>query len=76
MYIDTHEQRPLPPGRAAQRLSLRPLVPLGIGFLMLGVASMVAPLAGYVLVLVGAALIVRTLAKLVPSSNGLEEHRQ
>jgi ABC-type thiamin/hydroxymethylpyrimidine transport system permease subunit len=76
MYIDTHEQRPLPPGRAAQRLSLRPLVPLGIGFLMLGIASMVAPLAGYVLVLVGAALIVRTLAKLVPSSNGLEEHRQ
>jgi len=76
MYIDTHEQRPLPPGRAAQRLSLRPLVPIGAGFALLGVASMVTPLAGYVLVLVGAALIVRTLARLVPSSNGLEDHHQ
>jgi hypothetical protein len=73
MYVDTHEPRSLP---EPHRLSLRPLVPIGLGFALLGVASMVSPLAGYVLVLAGAALLVRTLAKLVPSSNGLEEHRQ
>lgn len=76
MYIDTREQRPLPPGDAPHRLSLRPLVPVGFGFVLLGLASIVSPLAGYVLVLAGAALIVRTFARLIPSSNGLEDHRQ
>jgi hypothetical protein len=76
MYIDTHEPRSLPPHREPRRVSLRPLVPIGIGSLLLGVASMAGPLPGYVLILAGTALIARTVARLVPSSNGLEEHRQ
>ena len=76
MYIDTREQRPLPPLHEPWRPNLRPLVPIAIAVVLFVVASMVAPLASYVLTLAGGALIARTLAKLIPSSNGLEEHRQ
>jgi hypothetical protein len=76
MYIDTREQRPLPPLHEPWRPNLRPLVPIAIAVVLFVVASMVSPLASYVLTLAGGALIARTLAKLIPSSNGLEEHRQ
>ncbi len=61
MYIDTREQRPLPPLHEPWRPNLRPLVPIAIAVALFGVASMVPPLASYVLTLVGGALIARTL---------------
>ena len=76
MFIDTHEQRPLPPPHEPWRPNLRPLVPIALAVVMFVVASMVSPLVSYVLTLAGGALVVRTVAKLIPSSNGLEEHRQ
>jgi hypothetical protein len=43
---------------------------------LLGIAGMVPPLPAYLLILGAAALIARTLAKLIPVSNGLRDHRQ
>jgi hypothetical protein len=76
MYIDTREQRPLPPLHEPWRPNLRPLLPIALAVVLFVVASMVPPLASYLLTLAGGALIARTFAKLIPSSNGLEEHRQ
>ena len=76
MYIDTREQRPLPPLHEPWRPNLRPLVPIAIAVLLLVVAPMVSPLPSYVLIVVAGALILRTVAKLIPSSNGLEDYRQ
>ena len=76
MYIDTREQRPLPPLHEPWRPNLRPLVPIALAVVLFVVASMVPPLASYLLVLGGGALIARTVAKLIPSSDGLKDHRQ
>jgi hypothetical protein len=76
MLIDTREQQPLPPSHERRRHNLRPLAPIPGGFILLGVAGMVPPAPAYVLILAGGGLIARTVAKLIPSSNGLEEHRQ
>jgi len=76
MYIDTREQRPLAPLHEPRRPNLRPLVPIAIAVVLLVVASMVPPLPSYVLILAAVALLARTAAKLIPSSNGLEDYRQ
>jgi hypothetical protein len=76
MYIDTREQRPLPPVHESWRPNLRTLVPIAIAVFLFVVASVVPPLPSYVLILGAGALIARTVAKLIPSSNGLEDYRQ
>jgi|tagenome__1003787_1003787.scaffolds.fasta_scaffold20872550_2 hypothetical protein len=76
MYIDTHDERPPAPLPRPPRVSLRPLVPIGTGFALLGAAALVPPAAGYALVIASGALIARSLAKHIPSTNGLEDHRQ
>jgi hypothetical protein len=76
MFIDTREQRPLPPVPEPWRPNLRPLVPIALAVVLFVVASMVSPLLSYVLTLTGGALVARTVARLIPSSNGLEDHRQ
>ena len=76
MYIDTREQRPLPPRHEPWQPNLRPLVPIAIAVVALVVSALVPPLPSYLLVLAGGALIARTLAKLIPSSDGLKDHRQ
>jgi hypothetical protein len=76
MYIDTREQRPLPPLHEPWRPNLRPLVQIAIAVILLVVSPLVPPLPSYVLILGAAALIARTVAKLLPSSNGLEDYRQ
>ena len=76
MYIDTRDERPLPPHHEPWRPNLRPVVPIAIAVALFVVATTVAPLPSYVLTLVAVALIARTVAKLIPSSNGLEDYRQ
>jgi hypothetical protein len=76
MLIDTRERRPLPSPQERRRPNLRPLAPIPGGLFLLGLAGMVPPAPSYVLILAGSGLIARTIAKLIPSSNGLEEHRQ
>jgi hypothetical protein len=76
MLIDTREPPPLPPSREPWRPNLRPLAPIPGGLFLLGVAGMVPPVPSYLLIVAGGGLIARTAAKLIPSSNGLEEHRQ
>jgi len=76
MYIDTHEQRPLPSPSEAWRPNLRPVVPIAIAILLLATSSAVPPLASYAFILTAGALIARTVAKLIPSVNGLEDYRQ
>jgi hypothetical protein len=51
-------------------------VPVAVAVPMLVAAPLVPPLAGYGLTLGAGALIARTAAKLLPSSNGLEDYRQ
>jgi hypothetical protein len=75
MYIDTRDERPPAPLHRS-RLNLKPLVPIATGFALLGVAAMVPPAPGYALVIGSGALIARSLAKHIPSTNGLEDHRQ
>ena len=76
MLIDTREQRPLPPLPEPRRPRLHRFLPIPIGFILLGVAAMVPPLPAYLLILGAIAIIARTFARVIPSSNGLEEHRQ
>jgi hypothetical protein len=76
MYIDTREQRPLPPPHEPRRPNLRPLVPIAIAVLLFVLSPMVSPLLSYVLILAAGALTARTVAKLIPSTNGLEDHQQ
>jgi hypothetical protein len=76
MYIDTHDQRPVPPPHGPRRPNLRPLVPLAIAVVLLVVSALVPPLPAYVLIILAGAFIARTVAKLIPSVNGLEDYRQ
>jgi hypothetical protein len=76
MYIDTHEQGPLGPPDEPWRPNLRPLVPIAIAVVLLVVSALVPPLPSYVLIIAAGALIARTVAKLIPSVNGLEDYRQ
>jgi len=76
MYIDTHEQRPLPSPDEPWRPNLRPVVPIAIAIVLLVTSAMVPPLAAYAFILTAGALIARTVAKLIPSVNGLEDYRQ
>ena len=79
MYIDARDRGSHPPrprGSEPWRPNLRPLVPFAIAVPMLVVAPMVPPLASYGLTVGAGVLICRTAAKLIPSSNGLEDHRQ
>jgi hypothetical protein len=76
LLIDTREESPQPARHERQRRSLRPLAPIPAAMFLLGVADMVPPLPSYLLTLACVALVARTLAKLVPMSNGLEDHRQ
>jgi hypothetical protein len=76
MFIDTREQRPVPPLHEPWRPNLRPLVPIALAVVLLVGSAIVPPLASYVLILVAGALIARTVAKLLPSANGLEDYRQ
>jgi hypothetical protein len=73
MYI---QSRPEPPSREPFRPNLRPLIPLLIAVAMFAAAPLVAPIVAYGLILGAGALVARCAAKLLPSSNGLEEHRQ
>jgi hypothetical protein len=43
---------------------------------LLGVAALVPPLPSYLLILATVVLVARALTKAIPSSNGLEDHRQ
>jgi hypothetical protein len=76
MFIDTREQRPLPPSHEPWRPNLRPVLPLAIAVCLLVISTVAAPLPSYVLILVAGGLIARTVAKLLPSANGLEDYRQ
>ena len=77
MFIDTRDQRPLPPPlHEPWRPNLRPFVPIVVAVPMLVVAPMVSPLPSYGLTVGAIALIARTAAKLMPSSNGLEDYHQ
>jgi hypothetical protein len=76
MYIHTHDERPSAPPHKPWRPHLLPLVPVAIAVALFVVAAMVPPLPSYLCLLAGCALIVRTIAKLVPSSNGLRDYRQ
>jgi hypothetical protein len=77
MFIDTRDQRPLPPPpHEPWRPNLRPLAPVAVAVPMLVAAPLVPPLASYGLTLGAGALIARAAAKLLPSSNGLEDYRQ
>jgi hypothetical protein len=76
MLIDTREPQPLPRSHEPWTPNLRPLAPIPVGLFLLGVAGAVPPALSYLLILGGGGLIARTVAKLIPTSNGLEEHRQ
>jgi len=77
MFIDTRDQRPLPPPlHEPWRPNLRPFAPIAVAVPMLVVSPMVPPLTAYGLILGAGALIARAAAKLMPSSNGLEDYRQ
>jgi hypothetical protein len=76
MYIDARDREPLPPLPEPWRPNLRPFVPIAVAVPMLIVAPMVPPIASYGLTVGAGVLICRTAARLLPSSNGLEDHRQ
>jgi hypothetical protein len=76
MYIDTHDQRPVPPPHGPRRRNLRPLVPIAIAVVLLIVSALVPPLPAYALILAAGALVARAVGKLIPSVNGLEDYRQ
>ena len=76
MYIDARDSGPLPPPPEPWRPNLRPLVPIAVAVPMLVVAPLVPPLASYGLTVGAGVLICRTAAKLLPSSDGLRDHRQ
>jgi hypothetical protein len=76
MFIDTREPPPLPPSHEPWRPNLRPLAPITVGACLLGVSGTVPPALSYLLILGGGGLIARTVAKLIPTSNGLKDHRQ
>jgi predicted exporter len=76
MYIDTHDHRPVPAPHGPRRPNLRPLVPIAIAVVLLVVSALVPPLPAFGLILAAGALIARTVAKLIPSVNGLEDYRQ
>ena len=76
MYIDTHDQRPTPPRHEPRRPNVRPVIHVAIAMFLLGVSQMVSPFPSYLLTLAAVVVIARTAAKLLPSSNGLEDYHQ
>jgi hypothetical protein len=76
MYIDARDERPLNPLPEPWRPNLRPFVPIAVAVPMLVAAPMVPPLVSYGLTVGAGVLICRTAARLLPSSNGLHDHRQ
>jgi hypothetical protein len=86
MLIDTHDPRyprrpdrePEPDRRPRRRspVPARVWLPLVLAVLCLVATSWVTPLAGYGLVLVSLCLFSRVGAVLMPSIDGLREHRQ
>ena len=78
MYVDTHDQRPLPPPprREPSRRTIRPVIQIAAAIFLLGVSQMVSPFPSYLLTLAAVAIIARTAARLLPSSNGLEDYHQ
>jgi|KBSSwiStaDraftv2_1062776.scaffolds.fasta_scaffold1956090_2 hypothetical protein len=76
MYIGARDHRPLPPPPEPWRPNLRPFVPIAVAVPMLIAAPMVPPLASYGLTVGAGVLICRTAARLLPSGDGLRDHRQ
>ena len=76
MFIDARDQGPVPPLPEPWRPNLRPFVPIAVAVPMLIVAPLVPPVASYGLTLGAGALICRTLARVVPHSDGLRDYRQ
>src|SRR4051812_50046685 len=76
MYIDTHEQRPLPSPDEPWRPNLRPVVPIAIAIVLLVTSAMVPPLAAYAFILTAGGPLPRTAAGRLPRGNGHEGYPQ
>src|SRR4051812_50110177 len=75
MYIDTHEQRPLPSPDEPWRPNLRPVVPIAIAIVLLVTSAMVPPLAAYAFILTAGGVLPRTAAGPRPRAHGPADSR-
>jgi hypothetical protein len=76
--IDTHEYSLNPESRPRRRkrTGLRPVLLLLEGLVLLLLSGVFPPLPGYILILGACVCIGRAPLALVPSSRGLQDHRQ